>query len=170
MPCHPPRPKRGFIKVKATRLLRTNSSKTTFEECLTNFKRRLEAHGYPKKYIESSLSEVTFDFRQSALKPKKHNTPERPLPFVTTYHPVVKRLQQMVMENWSFIENQPLLKTIFKTPPIISYKRDKSLKGLLVRAKPYNLKALIMRHIHNITTLGVCVGLSLLFLLTLPST
>jgi len=39
------------------------------------------------------------------------------------------------MENWSFIESQPLLKTIFKKPPIISYKRGKSLKDMLVRAK-----------------------------------
>jgi len=53
--CHPPEVKRGFIKGEAIRLLRTNSSKTTFEECLANFKRRLEARGYPKKYIESSL-------------------------------------------------------------------------------------------------------------------
>ena len=38
--------------------------------------------------------------------------------------------------NWSLIENQPLLKTIiFERPPITSYKRDKSLKDMLVRAK-----------------------------------
>ena len=59
--CHPPGVERGFIKSKAITLLRTNSnSKTTFEECLANFKRRIEARGYPKKYMESSLSEVTF--------------------------------------------------------------------------------------------------------------
>ena len=90
---------------------------------------------YPKKYIERSLSEVTFDLRQSALKPQKHNTAVRLLPFVATYHPAVKKMKQNVMENWSFIENQPLLKTIFETPAIISYKRGKSLKDMLVRAK-----------------------------------
>ena len=58
--CHPPGVKRGFVKGEAIRLLKTNSSKTTFEECLANFKLRLEARGYPKKYIEISLSEVTF--------------------------------------------------------------------------------------------------------------
>ena len=42
------------IKGEAIRLLRTNSSKTTFEECLANFTRRLEARGYPKKYIKVS--------------------------------------------------------------------------------------------------------------------
>jgi len=131
--------KKRLIKGEAVRLLRTNSSKTTFEECLpeclANFKRSLEARGYPKKYIERSLSEVISDSRQSALKPQKQKTAERLLPFVTTYHPAVKKLNKIVMENWSFIENQPLLETIFKKPPIISYKRGKSLKDRLVRAK-----------------------------------
>ncbi|CAH3192345.1 unnamed protein product [Porites evermanni] len=30
------------------------------------------------------------------------------------------------MANWSRIENQPLLKTIFRRPPIISFKRDEA--------------------------------------------
>ena len=36
--CHPPGVKNGFIKGEAMRLLRTNSSKTTFEESLVKFK------------------------------------------------------------------------------------------------------------------------------------
>jgi len=36
--CHLPGVKRGFIKGEAIRLLRTYSSKTTFKECLANFK------------------------------------------------------------------------------------------------------------------------------------
>ena len=59
--CHPPGVKRDFIKGEAKRLRGKNFSNTTFEECLANFKRRVEAHGYLKKYIERSLSEVTFD-------------------------------------------------------------------------------------------------------------
>jgi len=105
----PPGVKRDFIKGEAIRLLRTNSSQTTFEECHANFKRRLKTRGYPNKYIERSLSEVTFDSRQSALKEKqKPKTVERPLPFVTTYHPAScdkETYKQIVMEHWSLIEN-----------------------------------------------------------------
>ena len=32
-------------------------------------------------------------------------------------------------------KNQPLLRQIFKEPPIISFKKGKSLKDMLVRAK-----------------------------------
>ncbi|RMX55213.1 hypothetical protein pdam_00026059, partial [Pocillopora damicornis] len=53
----------------------------------------------------------------------------------TPYHPGVKNLKQILMQEWNLIQNQLLLKTIYKTPPIISYKRGKSLKDILVRAK-----------------------------------
>ena len=131
--CHPPGVKRDFINGEARRLLRTNSS-TTFDECLANFKQRLEARRYPKQDTERPLSEVNFDQTQSALK-QKQKSKKRLLPFVTTYHPAVQDLNKTLMANWSLTENQPLLKTSFKRPPIISYKRGKSLKDMLVRAK-----------------------------------
>ena len=50
------------------------------------------------------------------------------MPFVTTYHPSVRNLKNILMQNWNLIQNQPLLKNIFKDPPIISYKRGQSIK------------------------------------------
>ena len=47
--CHPPGVKNGFIKGKAIRLLRTKSSKTTFEESLMKFKKCSRTCSYPKK-------------------------------------------------------------------------------------------------------------------------
>ena len=52
--CHPPGVKNGFIKGEAMRLLRTNSSKTSFEESLVKFKQHLRIRGYPKTVIERS--------------------------------------------------------------------------------------------------------------------
>jgi len=132
--CHPPGVKRGFIKGEAIRLLRTNSSEKNFQGALSNLKTRLLARGYPKNLVEGILSEVSFAGRPLALKQKK-KTHEQILPFVTTYHPGAKNLKNILMHKWSLIQNQPLLRTFFKTPPIISYKRGKSLKDMLVRAK-----------------------------------
>ena len=123
------------IETKAIRLLRTNSSEKNFQEATCNFKTRLEARGYPKSLIKKTLSEVSFAKRQTALKKQKQKTKCKIMLFVTTYHPGVKNLKQILMQHWSLIQNQPLLKTIYKTPPIISYKRGKSLKDILVRAK-----------------------------------
>ena len=98
------------------------------------FKIRLRTRGYPKKIIERSLSGVNFAARPLALTQKKMAN-ERILPFVTTYHPALSNLKQTLMEQWRLIQNQPLLKTIYLKPPIISYNRGKSLKDTLVRSK-----------------------------------
>ena len=63
------------------------------------------------------------------------------------------------MQQWSLIQNQPLLKTISKPPPIISYKRGKSLKDILVRAKTLKAHASLRRKPHR----EVCVGMSMTF-------
>ena len=83
--------------------------------------------------IENLLSDIKFTERESALL--KHNNKEEKeiLPFVTQYQPSVS--QEVLMKNWNLIQNQPLLRQIFKEPPIISYKKGKSLKDMLVRAK-----------------------------------
>ena len=54
--CHPPGVKNGFNKGEAITLLRTNSSKTTFQDSLVKFKRHLRTRGYPKTVIERSFS------------------------------------------------------------------------------------------------------------------
>ena len=98
------------------------------------FKQHLRTRGYPKTVIERSFSGTNFAARLSALTQKKKAN-ERILPFVTTYHSAVDNLKQTLMELWSLIENQPLLRTIYLKPPITSYKRGKSLKDTLVRSK-----------------------------------
>ena len=65
--CHPPGVTKGFIKGEALRLLRTNSSQTTFEENISNFATRLESRGYPTATVEKSLSEVKFSERKTSL-------------------------------------------------------------------------------------------------------
>ena len=132
--CHPPGVRKGFIKGEALRLLRTNSSKTTFEENITQFKRRLRDRGYPDNLLENVLSEIKFNERMSALL-NKQKTRKRILPFVTEYRPSVPNLKNILMSKWHLIENQPLLREIYKDPPLLSYRKGRSLKNVLVRAK-----------------------------------
>ena len=132
--CHPPGVKTGFIKGEALRVMKTNSSKITFEENVNNFKIRLKSRGYPNYLIEKTISDVIFAERHLALEPKiKAN--KRVLPFVTQYQPPVRNLKGILMKPWNLIQNQLLLKEIFKEPPMISFKRGRSLKDILVKAK-----------------------------------
>ena len=47
----------------------------------------------------------------------------------------IPNLKKILMSKWHQIENQPSLREIYKEKPIISYKKGKSLKDILVRAK-----------------------------------
>ena len=128
--CHQYGVKRGFIKGEALRLLRTNSSKTLFQENIKNFKSRLLERGYPEDFIRRTLSEVTFENRNLALQQKQREQ-KKILPFVTKYHPAVPNLKPELMNNWHLIRQQPLLREIYRDPPLISYKTGRSLKDIL---------------------------------------
>ena len=129
--CHPPGVRKGFIKGEALRLLRTNSSETKFEENITLFKQRLRNSGYPDNLIDNSLSAKEC---RLALQ-NKQKTRKNILPFVTEYRPSVPNLKFILMSKWHLIENQPLLKGIYKDSPLRSYRKGRSLKDVLVRAK-----------------------------------
>lgn len=88
------------------------------------------ARGYPHNLIEKVLSDIKFTERVLAIK-QQNKTHKEILPFVTLCEP------SLLMEKWHMIQNQPLLRDIFKDPPMISVKKGQSLKSMLARAKIY---------------------------------
>jgi len=127
--CHPPGVKKGFIKGEALRLLRTNSSRINFEENTSNFKTRLQNRGYPASIVEKQTSEIKFSDRELSLEQKNKTARKKILPFVPF------NLKDTIIGNWHLKDSQPQLRNIFKEPPIISYRKGKSLKEILVKAK-----------------------------------
>ena len=102
--------------MRVLRILRTNSSKTTFEENISNFKNHLIDRGYPQTMIKNLLSDIKFTERESALL--KHNNKEEKeiLPFVTPYQPSMSALKEVLLKKGNLTQNQPLLRQIFKEP------------------------------------------------------
>ena len=105
-----------------------------FEEDIKNFRTRLTSRGYPNNLVDKIISEVKFEGRKNALT-QTQNAHKRILPFVTQFHPPVPCLKHILMEKWHLIQNQPLLRDIYKDPPLISYRKEKSYKDMLVKAK-----------------------------------
>ena len=132
--CNPHGVRKGLIKGEALRLLRTNSSAKSFYENIYNFKKPLRARGYPHNLIEKITSEVKFTERKLALQ-KNNEVWKKILPFITTYHPALANLKNILMSKGYLIQDQPPLREIYNEPPIISYKRAKLLGDILVGAK-----------------------------------
>ena len=66
--CHPLGVKKGLIKGKTLRLLRTNSSKENFQKGLEVFQKHLRERGYPQNLITLTHSEIHFKNRKEALQ------------------------------------------------------------------------------------------------------
>ena len=123
------------IKGEALRLLRTNSFQFTFEENMSNFKTILQNRDYLNRIVGKHLSEIKFSDTEMSLAKKNKTAPKKILPFVTQNHPALPNPKDTLVGKWHLIENQPQLREIFKEPPIISYRKGKSLKDILVKAK-----------------------------------
>ena len=89
----------------------------------------------------------------------KQKTGKNILLFVTEYRPSVPNLKTILMSKWHLIENQPLLREIYKDPPLLSYRKERSLKNVLVHCKSKALKVMYFLS----RPIGVVVGLSSLF-------
>ena len=133
--CQPPGVKKGFIKGEALRLLRTNSSQITFERNIRNFQNRLFERGYPAAILRKYLSEVKFADRRTDLQQRNNSARKKILPFVTQYRPALPCLKRILMGKRHLIQNQQRLRETFKEPPLISYRKGKSLI-----VQPYGVK------------------------------
>ena len=126
--------KKDLSKEKPLESYEQTPQKLRLRITISNFKKRLINRDYPQTLIENLLSDIKFTERGNALL--KHNKEKKEvLPFVTQYQPSVSTLKEALMEKWNLIQNQPLLRQMFEGPPIISYKKGKSLKDMLVTAK-----------------------------------
>ena len=83
------------------RILRTNSSKTTFEENISNFKERLIDRAYPQTMIENLLSDIKFTERESALLKPNNEEEKEILPFVPALSVYFKRSFNERMESYT---------------------------------------------------------------------
>ena len=93
--CRLPGVTKGFIKEEALRLLRTNSSQTTFEENIRNFTPHLKNRGYPAAtLVVKHLSQGKFSERETSLTNKdRQNARKKVLPFVAQYHRALSNLK-----------------------------------------------------------------------------
>ena len=98
--------------------------KKIFEEQIQNLKSCLREGSYPENVDQRTISEVQFETGNWYS-----------LPFVTQYHQAVSNFKQILMKDSHLREQLQLLKEIYKDPPLICYKRGRSIKGILVRAK-----------------------------------
>ena len=94
-----------------------------FEENVRKFKTGLISRGCPKQKVGRKLSNKNWE-RTKRFYPLSHN-----------FNRHYTNLENILMDKWHLIQNQPLPREIFREPPLISYRKGKPLKDMFVKAK-----------------------------------
>ena len=100
-----------------------------------HFKFQNALAGYPRNLIEKVLSEINFTERSLGLILNRKIKIADILPYVKKYEHSVPNIKQVLLGKYHMLQNQPMLTEIFKDPSIISFRKGKSLKDMLVGAK-----------------------------------
>jgi hypothetical protein len=59
---------------------------------------------------------------------------ENLVPLFLTYHPSLEKIAGIVRHHWKEIEKSETLAKLFPEPPVVAFRRPKSIKDILVRA------------------------------------
>ena len=134
--CHPKHCCKNIPYSLALRLRRICSDSNTFELRAKELTNQLHRRGYLKQDIASAIDKARQRSRDALLsyRPKSAEVGTI-LPFVLTYHPDLPKVRDIVDKNWSIIESSDELKDIYQSKPVMAFRRPKSLRDFLVRAR-----------------------------------
>jgi hypothetical protein len=93
----------------------------------------LKKRGYNNASINHCFNKASGIDRKDLIQYKEKKTNNK-VSFVITYHPALSNLSNIVREHWTTIQKHPELCKIFKEPPVLAFRKPKSLKDILVGA------------------------------------
>ena len=91
--------------------------------------------GYPKSLVEKELGKVKFSNKVGNTQQK-----EKGIPFVVTYHPILKNIGNIIRKNSDLLFMNEKAKKVFTPGPMISFCSARKLISHLVRSKLYTIE------------------------------
>ena len=134
--CHPKHICRNIPYSLALRIRRICSTTDAFENRVKELTSHLKRRGYSLQEISTAIAKARSHKRGDLLsyRPKEEST-DTATPFVMTYHPELPKVKEIVNKHWSIIDSSERLKKVFPKKPVMAYRRPKSLRDLLVKAR-----------------------------------
>ena len=130
--CHPSHTFQGVPKGLAKRVCRTCSTPALYKEQSTHLKNNLFRRGYQAHKVQAAIDEMSLLDRQSLLQYRARSTGNR-VPMVTTYHPVLKDLTNILKRHIPILHTNKRMSEVFKDPPMAAFRRPRNLKDMVVR-------------------------------------
>ena len=137
---HPKSTFKGFIKGECTRYIRTNSTLKERKLQINFFKNKLINRSYKLEDIEEITNIETEKERKPLLqlkKKQKENTKNKVM-FTTTFHKGLTNINKILKKNWHILKKSEENKVIFNENPMVSYRRKRNIREMLIRSKLQN--------------------------------
>ena len=95
--------------------------------------------GYPLTSLKQDLRKVTTIGRPNALTgSERGDTTVDRVPLVMTYHPFNTHIKRYLLRNFRILSTDQQTRDIFPQPPVVAYKRDLSLRDILVHSTDFS--------------------------------
>jgi hypothetical protein len=137
-------PKKCLTSIPYSQLLRVKricSSEVDYHKQATIVGSFFEKRSYPTEVIESAHTRANSLERHTLLQPPKKTTNSK-IPLVLTYNRCIQPVVTTIFKNFSILQNDLQLSSLFPQLPLVSYRRDRNLKDTLVHSavsnKPIN--------------------------------
>jgi len=139
--CHNKSSINGISKGVALRLRRICSTDEEYLKKVNEYLSYLTTRGHKYKLAKQSFDKVLKIDRNNTRKKVVKNKDVSRVVFSPKYNPLGPDVKSIIKQNLHIIEDHPDLQTLFpKGTIIVANKKKNSLKNLLLRSDPYNIK------------------------------
>ena len=134
--CHPFHTKRAIPYGQALRIRRICSEDQFFEKGVSDLKQWLLKRGYKDYLIDTQIDKARCCNRDALLLGNDPRDNSNKVFLVLTYHPALsKKVYDIINLNQNILNINEEHKKVFSEPPMVSFRRGKTLKDVLVRSK-----------------------------------
>ena len=135
---HPERRKRSTVHSQLLRVSWVCSCEKDFNQHKSNMKIWFQKQEYPEKIIENEIKKANFPSCNKIQRKKSKG-----IPFLVTYHPLLKQLEGILCRNKYLLNVNSEVKQTFTPVPMVSYRSARKLSSYLVRAKFYAIDRIV---------------------------
>ena len=154
---HPHHTKRSVVFSQTLRISRLCTFERDFKSHKAEMRQWFAKRDYPQDVIDSEMNKVKFSFIDSN---NRNRTNRKGIPFVVTFHPLLKCLGNILHKNFYLLQMNEEVKKVFSLRPMVSFRSARKLSSYLVRAKLYPLDRKVGSSKCNCKRCQVCNNIS----------
>ena len=132
---HPKSVKKSLPYGLALRIKRICSRERDYLKHREELKAHLRKRGYSSRFLEFQICKVDKLERSNLLQYRKQKKTNERVPLVITYAKQLPDIHKITKKHLNLLHKSDRMKTIFKAPPIVAFRRDRNLGDILVHGK-----------------------------------